>query len=475
MPERITPQSKDFSEWYNDVCRVAELADHSPVRGCMVIRPNGYELWENIQRALDERIKALGHRNAYFPLFIPESFLRKEKEHVEGFAPECAVVTHGGGKKLDEPLVIRPTSETVMYHMYAKWIKSYRDLPLLLNQWANVVRWEMRTRLFLRTTEFLWQEGHTAHATEADAEEETRKILDMYVEFAETELAIPVLKGLKSEKERFAGALRTYTVEALMKDGRALQMGTSHNLGQNFSKAFDVKYQTERGDWQYCWQTSWGVSTRLIGAIIMAHGDDRGLMLPPRIASRQLVIVPIYKSTDDRGRVLEAARKLEAGLKAKGVRLVLDDRDTVTPGNKFYKWEVEGVPVRFEIGPRDLEKNQVTVAVRGKKSPLPLDRVESEIFGIFERVQKEMLDSALRFREERTHRVDGYEDFKAKLKEWGGFLLAPWCGKGACEDTVQRDTKATLRAIPLDGAGEPGRCVACGGASERNVYFAKGY
>jgi prolyl-tRNA synthetase len=483
MAERITPQSQDFNEWYNDVVRVAELADYSPVKGCMVIRPNGYELWENMQRALDARIKALGHRNAYFPLFIPESFLKKEKEHVEGFAPECAVVTHGGGKKLEEPLVVRPTSETVMYHMYAKWIKSYRDLPLLLNQWANVVRWEMRTRLFLRTTEFLWQEGHTAHATHDDAEGEVLRILDMYADFAERELAVPVVRGLKSDKEKFAGALRTYAIEGLMRDGRALQMGTSHNLGQNFSRAFEVKFQNEKGEWEFCWQTSWGVSTRLVGAVIMAHGDDQGALFPPRIAPRQLVIVPIFKTDEEKAKVLAAVEKLAAALRARGIRLEVDAREKISPGQKFFKWEIEGVPLRAEIGPKDLEKNQIMLAARlpltpdGKnKTALPLDGAEQGVADTLEALQDALYRRALAFREENTREAGDFASFKILMEEKGGFLLAHWCGNRACEDKVQEETKATIRVIPLGTAsGGAGRCAVCGGDSPRKVYWAKAY
>ncbi len=477
MSKGITSRKEDYSQWYNDVVLKAELADYSPVKGCMVIRPNGYELWENMQRNLDLMIKRLGHRNAYFPLFIPESFMTKEKEHVEGFAPECAVVTHGGGKKLEEPLMVRPTSETVMYHMYAKWIMSYRDLPLLLNQWANVVRWEMRTRLFLRTTEFLWQEGHTAHETAAEAEEETLKILDMYADFAENYMAIPVIKGLKTDAEKFAGAVRTYCIEAMMQDGKALQAGTSHNLGQNFAKAFEVKYQTRGGDWEFCWQTSWGVSTRLIGAIIMVHGDDKGMIMPPKLAPIHAVIVPIWKSDEERSRVLEAADRIVASLAGRFV-VRIDDRDNMSPGAKFFKWELEGIPVRLEIGPRDLEKGQAVVVRRdtGEKSFRPLDSLSTGIPELLDDIQRSLYERALAFREANTALLDSYDEFKTRLEKNPGFILSHWCGDPGCEASIQEETKATIRAIPLGKPfAEKGKCVKCGKDSEERVYFAKSY
>ena len=380
MAKNLTARSEDYSRWYNDLVQQAELADYAPVKGCMVIRPHGYALWENIQRGLDGMFKETGHSNAYFPLFIPESFMKKEADHVEGFAPECAVVTHGGGKKLEEPLYIRPTSETIIYHMYSKWIQSYRDLPLLLNQWANVVRWEMRTRLFLRTTEFLWQEGHTAHATDAEAEKETLQMLDVYYRFARDFMAIDPIRGLKSDSERFAGAVRTYCIEAMMQDHRALQAGTSHNLGQNFAKAFDVQYQSEEGRMEYVWNTSWGVSTRLVGALIMAHSDDNGLVAPPRLAPVQVVVIPIARKDDERAQVLQVVDQLEASLKDR-VRLKVDRRFEVSPGWKFNEWELKGACLRLELGPRDVAAGQVTAVSRldRSKEDIPLDKVTDRV------------------------------------------------------------------------------------------------
>src|SRR3984893_11960038 len=409
----ITPRSKDFSQWYLDVVARAELADYSPVRGCMVIRPYGYAIWELIQQALDRRIKATGHLNAYFPLFIPESLLTKEAEHVEGFAPQVAYVTHGGGEELEERLVVRPTPDAIFGTMYAKWIQSWRDLPLLLNQWANVVRWEKVTRPFLRTTEFLWQEGHTAHETEEEAEEETLKILELYKEAVETELAMPVVSGRKSDSEKFAGALRTYSIEALMGDGRALQAGTSHNLGQNFAKAFEITFQARDKSVQHVWGTSWGVSTRLIGAVIMTHGDDSGLVLPPRVAPYQVVIVPIPRGNWQET-VLPKARDIERQLVEGGVRVTLDDRDTYTPGWKFSEWELRGVPLRLEIGPKDIEKSSVLIARRDtrEKQAVPMDGLVASIRALLEQIQRTLFDRAVQFREERTQRVSNYEEFK---------------------------------------------------------------
>ncbi len=477
MAKGITSRKDDYSQWYNDIVLKAELADYSPVKGCMVIRPNGYELWENMQRNLDGMIKRLGHRNAYFPLFIPESFLNKEKEHVEGFAPECAVVTHGGGKKLEEPLMVRPTSETVMYHMYSKWIKSYRDLPLLLNQWANVVRWEMRTRLFLRTTEFLWQEGHTAHATAEEAEEETLKILDMYADFAEEYMAIPVIKGLKTDAEKFAGAVRTYCIEALMQDGKALQAGTSHNLGQNFAEAFDVRYQTKSGDWEFCWQTSWGVSTRLIGALIMVHSDDKGMVMPPKLAPTHVVIVPIWKTDEEKAKIMEAVGKIQKSIDSRFI-VRIDDREKMSPGAKFFKWELEGVPVRMEIGPRDLEKEQVVLVRRdsGEKTFEPINSLAVKIPELLDNIQKSLYKKALNFREEKTSSADSYDEFKTILTDKTGFILSHWCGNPECEASIQTETKATIRLIPLENKiVEKGKCIKCGKDSEERVYFAKSY
>lgn len=477
MSLAVTPRSEDYSRWYTDVVQKAELADYSPVKGCMVIRPNGYAIWENIQKVLDRMIKETGARNAYFPLFIPESFLHKEAEHVEGFAPECAVVTHGGGKKLEEPMVIRPTSETIIYAMFAKWIMSYRDLPLLINQWANVVRWEMRTRLFLRTTEFLWQEGHTAHETEAEAEEEALKMLGIYRTLVEESLAIPVLRGRKTDSERFAGALRTYAIEALMQDKKALQAGTSHNLGQNFAKAFGVQYQDREGKMQHVWQTSWGVSTRLVGAVVMAHGDDKGLVLPPRIAPTQAVVVPIYSSDADRARVAEFAAGVEAALGGR-VRHEIDWRDQYKPGWKYADWEQKGVPLRIEIGPRDVEKGHVMLARRdgGAKQAMPLAALADGVPALLEEIQASLFKRALDFREANTSDVEDRERFEQILGTEGGFVRARWCGGAECEASVKERTKATIRVIPLDAPDDPGPCAACGARSAGpRVIWARAY
>jgi len=437
--------------------------------------------------------KATGHENAYFPLFIPKSFLAKEAEHVEGFAKECAIVTHTrlmsvevDGKttlipdpdsKLEEELIVRPTSETIIYSMFAKWIQSYRDLPLLLNQWANVVRWEMRTRLFLRTTEFLWQEGHTAHATEPEAEEEARKMLGVYATFAEEHLAIPVLRGVKTEREKFAGAKHTYCIEALMQDNKGLQAGTSHHLGQNFSKAFGVKYQDEEGKWEHCWNTSWGMTTRMIGAVIMVHGDDNGLVLPPRVAPIQCVIVPIWRGKDPHDDIVAAAQQLRDRLVKLGLRVKVDDRDNVSPGFKYNEWEMLGVPLRLELGPRDLEKNSVMTVKRvGRvKNPVPMSEVETRIPALLDELQTEMFETAVKRRAEATHTVDDYDEFKRVLEDPGGFLLAHWCGGDACEEKVQEQTKATIRCIAFDQPEEPGKCLVCGGESNKRVHFAKAY
>lgn len=479
MPkETITPRSQDYSQWYLDIIAQAELADYAPVRGCMVIRPTGYAIWERIQAALDERIKATGHSNAYFPLFIPMSFLMKEAEHVEGFAPEVAVVTKGGGEDLAEPLVVRPTSEAIIGHSFARWIHSWRDLPLLINQWANVVRWEMRPRLFLRTTEFLWQEGHTAHATEAEAEEETLRILhEVYTDFAEKVMALPVLKGRKTEKEKFAGALRTYCIEAMMQDGRALQAGTSHNLGQNFAQAFDIKYQTPDNREEYVWTTSWGVSTRLIGALIMAHSDDEGLVCPPRLAPIQVVVVPIYKGDAERASVLEAADRLVRTWEGR-FRTKLDDRDQVTPGFKFNEWECKGVPVRVEIGPRDLEKGTVALSRRdvpGKegKQIVSQEGLADRIAGLLDDIQQSLYDRALRFREEHTVDVASYDELKEAVET--GFARAYWAGTTADETRLQEDTKATIRVIPFEQPDKPGRCVMTGQETSQVVIIGRAY
>ncbi|TDI12004.1 MAG: proline--tRNA ligase [Acidobacteria bacterium] len=476
MAKNLTARSEDYSRWYNDLVLQAELADYAPVKGCMVIRPNGYALWENIQRGLDDMFKETGHSNAYFPLLIPESFMKKEAEHVEGFAPECAVVTHGGGKKLKEPLYIRPTSETIIYHMYSKWIKSYRDLPLLLNQWANVVRWEMRTRLFLRTTEFLWQEGHTAHATDAEAEEETLRMLDVYYRFARDFMAIEPIRGLKTDSEKFAGAVRTYCIEAMMQDHRALQAGTSHNLGQNFAKAFDVKYQSEAGQMEYVWNTSWGVSTRLVGALIMAHSDDNGLVAPPRLAPVQVVVIPIARKDDERAQVLQVVDRLEASLKDR-VRLKVDRRREVSPGRKFNEWELKGACLRLEMGPRDVAAGQVTAVSRldRSKENIPLDQVADRVPEMLDELQATLLENYRKMQSDHTHEVDDYGRFNEILDGEGGFLLSHWCGGAECETRVKNETKATIRCIPLDAPEESGTCVACEGPSSRRVVFARAY
>jgi prolyl-tRNA synthetase len=476
----LTTRAADFSAWYNELIARAQLADYSPVRGCMVIRPNGYAIWEGMQRALDQMFKDTGHQNAYFPLFIPQSFLAREAEHVQGFAPETAVVTHGGGKELEEPLVVRPTSETIIYAMYAKWIQSYRDLPLLINQWANVVRWEMRTRLFLRTTEFLWQEGHTAHATEAEAEEETRRMLGVYRTFMEEWMAMPVVTGRKTDSERFAGALRTYSCEALMQDNKALQAGTSHNLGQNFSRAFEVTFQTAAGDLDHVWNTSWGVSTRLVGALIMTHGDDAGLVCPPRLAQYQVVIVPIYRNDDERVGVLEAAGRLRGELSAAGVRVHLDARDGMKPGAKYYEWEGRGVPFRVEVGPRDVAAGSVVLARRtgGKKEPLPMAGLPARIHEEMERMQADLLAAARARRDAASIRGATKEQFLAHIEGTGGFVYAGFCGRAECEAEIKEQTKATIRVLPDEefrSAEAPTVCMWCGLPSVAEAVWAKAY
>lgn len=474
--EKLPLRSENYSEWYNQLIQRAELADYAPVRGCMVVRPYGWALWENIQQALDARFKATGHQNAAFPLFIPMSFLEKEKEHVEGFSPELAVVTIGGGEKLEEPLVVRPTSETVIGYMYSKWIKSYRDLPVLINQWGNVVRWELRTRLFLRTLEFYWQEGHTAHATAEEAEEETRRMLDVYADFAINEAAVPVIPGMKSVTEKFAGADRSYTIEAMMGDTKALQSGTSHNLGQNFAKAFDIQYLDPNNALQHCWTTSWGLSTRFVGAIIMTHGDDQGLKFPPRLAPIQVVIVPIFKNDEEQAKVLPVVQKVKQMLAA--FRVKVDDRTEVTPGFKFNDWEMRGVPVRIEIGPKDVEKGSVAVARRdvpgreGKQfvSQEGLDRM---IGDLLVDIQASMLAKARAFRDANIHEPADYEALKQVVEN--GWAFAHWCGSTDCEAKVKEDTKATTRCIPLEGGESKGNCIVCGQPADYKVYFAKSY
>jgi prolyl-tRNA synthetase len=471
----ITPRSQDFSRWYLDVVRRAEMADYSPVKGCMVIRPYGYAIWELLQQAFDRRFKATGHVNAYFPLFIPESLLNKEAEHVEGFAPQVAYVTHAGGEELEEKLVVRPTSEAIIGTMYAKWVQSWRDLPILINQWANVVRWEKVTRPFLRTTEFLWQEGHTAHETEAEAEAETLKILELYKETVETEMAMPVMTGRKSESEKFAGALRTYSIEAMMGDGRALQAGTSHNLGQNFAKAFDITFQARDKSVQHVWGTSWGVSTRLIGGLIMTHGDDSGLVLPPRVAPYQVVIVPIGRE-NWRETVLPRAREIQRELVAAGVRVTLDERDE-RPGWKFAEWELRGVPLRLEIGPKDIEKSQVLIARRDtrEKIGVPMEGLAARVGELLGAVQNNLFNRAVAFRDEHTQRVATYDEFKAAMEGRPGFIIAPWCGSADCEARIKTDTQATIRNMPMSAAAPTGRCVRCDNPAQAEAWFAKAY
>ena len=472
----ITPRSEDFSRWYTDVIRRSELADYSPVKGSMVIRPYGYAIWELMQASLDARLKATGHVNAYFPLFIPESLLRKEADHVEGFAPQVAWVTRGGDEDLEERLIVRPTSEAIIGTMYAKWIKSWRDLPVLINQWANVVRWEKVTRLFLRTTEFLWQEGHTAHETADEAEAEALRMLGVYKEFAETELAMPVLDGRKSESEKFAGAQHTYSIEALMGDGRALQVGTSHMLGQNFSKVFDIKYQARDKSVQYVWQTSWGMTTRLIGAVIMTHGDDSGLILPPRIAPHQVVIVPIPRG-NWRETVLPKAQEIAAALTAAGVRVRLDDRDVYTPGWKYAEWEMRGVPLRLEIGPRDIEQAQVMLVRRDTREKLPtrIDGVTSSVAGLLVAIQASLLDRARSFREAHTVETSSRAEFDALFEGRPGFVVAPWCGRSECEGAIKAATQASIRNIALDPLPPSGKCIECDQPGQTDAYFAKAY
>jgi prolyl-tRNA synthetase len=482
--KRLTSQTEDFSAWYNEIVQQAELASHSSVRGCMVIRPYGYRIWELIQGGLDGMFKATGHQNAYFPLFLPKSALDREAEHVEGFAPETAIVTHAGNSELEEPLVVRPTSEAIIWPIVRDWIDSYRDLPLLLNQWANVVRWELRTRPFLRTTEFLWQEGHTAHASEKEAEEETRRMLGVYRTFMEEWMAMPVITGRKTESEKFAGAVRTYATEGLMRDNKALQAGTSHNLGQNFARAFDVRYQTEDGEHDFVWSTSWGVSTRLIGGLIMAHGDDTGLVLPPRLAPYHAVIVPIWRNEDQKTQVLEAGTRVADALKEAGIRVHLDDREGMNPGAKYYDWERRGVPVRLEIGPRDVEAGQAmsvrrfTPADQERKRPIPLEGIGAELAALLARMQEELLAGALERRTENTTRgVESMDEFREIVEGVGGFVFTGWCGEEECETRVKEETKATIRVIPDEefrSGAPPARCL-CGAPSKAEVVRAKAY
>jgi prolyl-tRNA synthetase len=476
---RITPRSQDFSAWYNDVIMRAELADYSPVRGCMVIRPRGYRIWELMQAALDERFKATGHQNAYFPLLIPQSFLAKEAEHVAGFAPETAVVTHGGGRELEEPLVLRPTSETIIYAMLSKWIQSYRDLPVLLNQWANIVRWEMRTRLFLRTTEFLWQEGHTAHATEAEAMEETLLILDLYRRFMEDWMAMPPVTGVKTDSEKFAGAVRTYACEAMMQDNKALQAGTTHFLGQNFAKAFDTQFQTADGAHDFVWSSSWGVSTRLVGALIMTHGDDLGLVCPPKLAPTQVVIVPIFKSDEQRVAVLEASGRAAGALRDVGFRVEVDDRDGMKPGAKYYEWEARGVPVRLEVGPRDVEKAQAMLARRtGGKTPVPMAGLVEGVRSALDEIQAGLLHSARERREANSIRGVTKQRLVEFLEGDGGFAYGGFCGSEECEFAIKESTKATVRVLPdaeFRSDPAPDACVWCGKPAVAEAMWARAY
>ncbi|HWQ05453.1 MAG TPA: proline--tRNA ligase [Longilinea sp.] len=475
--EKLTTQAENYSEWYNQVVLRAEMADYSPVRGCMVIRPYGWALWENIQQSLDRRFKATGHVNAAFPLFIPMSFLEKEKEHVEGFAPELAVVTHGGGQKLEEPLVVRPTSETIIGYMYSQWIKSYRDLPVLINQWANVVRWEMRTRLFLRTLEFYWQEGHTAHATEEEARAETRRIMDLYANFAMVDAAVPVVPGRKSETEKFAGAVQSISMEAMMGDTKALQAGTSHFMGQNFAKAFDIKFLDQNNILQHAWTTSWGVSTRFVGAIIMTHGDDHGLVLPPKLAPIQVVIVPIARNDADRSIVMPVVEQVanELGL---NFRIKVDDRSEVTPGFKFNDWELRGVPLRLEIGPKDIEKGVVTAARRDKpgregKSTLTFDQLSAQVAELLTEIHASMYDKAEAFRDAHIFDPKDYDELKEVVQN--GWAFSWWCGSKECEAKIKEDTKATTRCIPFQQPGGHGQCIYCGQPASEKAYFARAY
>ena len=480
MAENITPQKQDFAQWYQDVIREAELADSSPVRGCMEIRPYGYAIWERIRDNLDARFKATGHENAYFPLFIPQSFINREAEHVEGFAPELAIVTHGGGKQLEEPLVVRPTSETIINHMFSKWIGSYRDLPMLLNQWANVVRWEMRPRAFLRTTEFLWQEGHTAHATEEEARAETMRMLRVYEAFAAENAAMPVIPGRKTDREKFAGAVETYSIEAMMGNGWALQSGTSHYLGTNFARAFNTRYLDENNEQQYVHQSSWGVSTRLVGAVIMVHGDDAGLRLPPELAPVQVVIVPISRTDEERSAVCEAASRICAGLEGAGVRAKVDDRQTVSPGFKFHHWEVRGVPVRLELGPRDLQAGVVTASARNRpgkdaKFTVGLDSVVSEIPARLAAIQREMFVEAVARRDSMTWEAATYDEYRDMSAGREGFCRVWWAGGRDEEERLQQETKATIRCIPLDQEGGGGPCFMTGRPSSVRAIVARAY
>ena len=469
-------QSQNFAEWYNELVLKADLAEYSPVRGCMIIKPYGYAIWENIQKILDAEIKKLEVKNVYFPLFIPENYLKKESEHIKGFSPEVAWVTYGGNKKLQERLAIRPTSETIMYSVFANWIRSYRDLPLKINQWANIVRWEMRPRLFLRTLEFLWQEGHTAHSTEKETDSMAKKVLLMYKNFIQNTLAVYVEDGIKTESEKFAGAKKTLTLEALMKDGRALQMGTSHNLGQNFSKAFKIKFLDRKGKQNYVWQTSWGVSTRLIGGIIMNHGDDKGLILPPKIAPFQVVIVPIWKNSKEKKQVKDYIQKIEEKLKEKNVRC-LSDWNKQTPGWKFNEWELKGIPLRLEIGPKEAKKRKITLVPRDilKKEEMTLKSFVENLDKILEDIQKRIFTASKKFTKENTYQVETFSEFKNIISHKGGFIKTFWCGNPKCEKEIKEQTKATIRCIPFNQDRQKGKCIKCGRKSNLKVLFAKAY
>ena len=476
MSKGITKREENFSEWYQDVIKAADLAEHAEVKGSMIIKPYGYAIWENFQRILDEKIKATGAKNTYFPLLIPESYISREKEHIEGFSPELAVVTHAGGKKLDEPLVIRPTSETIINAAFSRWINSWRDLPYMINQWANIVRWEMRPRLFLRTTEFLWQEGHTAHISEEAAEEESLKILnDVYKSFAEDFMAIPVVVGEKSKSEKFAGALRTYTIEALAQDGKAIQMGTSHNLGQNFAKVFDIKYKDKENNDKYVWQTSWGVSTRLVGSLIMVHSDDKGLVVPPKIAPIHVVLIPVWKDESNKDKIIKKAMEVKKSIS--GLQVEFDDRENETIGNKFFEWEKKGVPVRIEIGEKELKSDKAVLVRRdnGEKQEIEFSKIPEELPRIFDYIQNALLKKASDFKKDNTYEAENYDDFKKFIKQ-GGLVYADWCGDENCEAEIKNEIKATVRCIPFENR-EPktGKCVKCGGNAKYRVIFARGY
>ena len=479
MAKNITPRKENYSQWYLDVISAGKLADYAPVKGCMVIRPSGFAIWEAMQARLDRMFKETGHVNAYFPLLIPKHFMEKEAEHVEGFSPECAVVTHGGGKELEEPLMIRPTSETVIGHMYSQWIQSYRDLPVLINQWCNVLRWEMRTRLFLRTSEFLWQEGHTAHETEEEAQEETMRMLEIYRRFQEEDLAIPVIPGLKTESEKFPGAIATYCIEAMMQDGKALQAGTSHNLGQNFAKAFDITFLDRKNEQSHAWTTSWGVSTRMIGGLIMTHGDDDGLIIPPRIAPVQVVIIPIFTNDSERAETKAFAESIAERLHSRLDRLkvVIDHRDDLRPAEKFFHWLQQGIPVRIEVGPRDVAKQCGMVARRDvrEKESVELESITAHVCDLLEKIQENLFQRALEFRELNTRRAKNYEELCEIMKKEGGFVMAHWNGSPEVEAKIKGDTKATIRCIPLDPDPVSGKCMVTGEPSEREVVFAVAY